>query len=205
MSKLTIVLVTAVEAKSDLVLQYGIGEDLSQVLYGWKGPDLVVICRMTDRLRKKSNMVRLRKCGDAVAVMRQGWGVDALSMVAEGYVSDSPSDTDGVDFVREFANGNKTIKECITVTHVAGDEISFVSKSYVVSVPRQVVWDEEVFTPGTTLVRGPPRMYPLLFSKALELDIVGFDEEKMGSEQKAFYAVLVDGLKDIGFDAHSMV
>ena len=205
MMKLAMVLATAVEAKTENVAEMGIGEDLNQVLYGWKGSKLVVLTQMTDSMQRESHEARFMAVSGACAVLRQGWGVDSLSMVAEGYVSNCPSETDGKKLHVEFANGNPCVKEAITITHVAGEEISFVTKSYSYTTPRKVVWDEEVFEPGRLRVNGQEGMYPLMFSKALELPVDTPRKSVMKYASDDFYGVLITGLVGHGFQTKSFV
>jgi len=193
------VLATAVEAKNQMVAEGGIGEDINQVLYGWCGSSLSVVSQMTDAVQRQTPYERFMAVSSAVAILRQGWGLDAISMVAEGYVSSNPVDTYDKSLAKEFAIGNRAVNECITVTHVANDEISFVSKGYSYDVPKKVIWHEEVFVPGRMMVRNEESMYPLLFHTALKLPYIKPDDEVMGLASDDYYGALVFGLLANGF------
>lgn len=199
MIKLAMVLATAVEAKNQMVAEGGIGEDINQVLYGWCGSSLSVVSQMTDAVQRQTPYERFMAVSSAVAILRQGWGLDAISMVAEGYVSSNPVDTYDKSLAKEFAIGNRAVNECITVTHVANDEISFVSKGYSYDVPKKVIWHEEVFVPGRMMVRNEESMYPLLFHTALKLPYIKPDDEVMGLASDDYYGALVFGLLANGF------
>jgi hypothetical protein len=126
-------------------------------------------------------------------------------MVAEGFVSDAPSETDGANLATEFAKGNPSVREAITVTHVVGDEVSFVTKSYRYAVPKTVVWDEENFIPGRQRVVGEDGLYPLLFARALELSVSeesARGESELGSR---FYDALAFGMVARGFETKSLL
>lgn len=198
--KLAMALATAVESKNDAVAAFGIGEDLNQCLYGWKCDDLVVIARMTTAMKVNSPEDRFFAVAGAVSVLRQGWGIDAVTMVAEGYVSDDPEGTDGKSLAKEFARGNSAVKEAITIVHVRGDEVSFVTKPYSYVVPKAIVWEEELFVPGRQRMVGKDGMYPMMFAKALELPLMAADNE--GSE---FYDALAIGMVKYGFETRSML
>jgi hypothetical protein len=204
MMKLGMALATAVETKTQGVREYGIGEDINQVLYGWRQDRLTVVSRMTDAMQRQSAEYRFLAVSEATAMMRQGWGADEITMVAEGYVSDEPRATEGKNFAREFARGNDRIKEAITITHVLGKEVSFVTKPYKYAVPKSVVWDEENFVPGRQRVIGNEGMYPLLFSKALELPL-GEGVENGRDAGSAFYDALALALVERGFETKSFV
>lgn len=205
MMKLAMVLATAVEAKSEMVAEGGIGEDINQVLYGWCGSSLSVVSQMTDVVQRQTPYERFMAVSSAVAILRQGWGLDAISMVAEGYVSSNPVDTYDKNLAKEFAIGNRAVNECLTVTHVANDEVSFVSKGYSYDVPRKVIWHEEVFVPGRMMVRNEESMYPLLFHTALKLPYSRPDDEVMWLASDDYYSALVFGLLANGFSTRFFV
>ena len=203
--KLAMVLATAVQAKSDSVKEHGIGEDLNQCLYGWRRDRLAVITQMTDAMQRRPHHDRFVATSEAAAILRQGWAIDSLTMVAEGFVSDAPSETDGANLATEFANGNPSVKEAITITHVVGAEVSFVTKSYKYAVPKSVVWDEENFIPGRQRVVGEDGLYPLLFARALELSV---NEESVRGESELgsqFYDALAFGMVARGFETKSFL
>ena len=199
------VLATAVEAKNEMVAEGGIGEDINQVLYGWCGGSLSVVSQMTDVVQRQTPYERFMAVSSAVAILRLGWGLDAISMVAEGYVSSNPVDTYDKNLAKEFAIGNRAVNECLTVTHVANDEVSFVSKGYSYDVPRKVIWHEEVFVPGRMMVRNEESMYPLLFHTALKLPYSQPDDEVMWLASDDYYSALVFGLLANGFSTRFFV
>lgn len=203
--KLAMVLSTAVRAKSEGVREHGIGEDLNQCLYGWRGDRLAVITQMTDAMQRRPHHDRFVATSEAAAILRQGWAINALTMVAEGFVSDAPTETDGANLATEFAKGNPFVREAITITHVFGDEVSFVTKSYKYAVPKSVLWDEENFVPGRQRVVGEDGMYPMLFARALELpvnDDAVRGESEIGSQ---FYDALAFGMVARGFETKSLL
>ena len=205
MMKLAMVLSTAVRAKSEGVREHGIGEDLNQCLYGWRGDRLAVITQMTDAMQRRPHHDRFVATSEAAAILRQGWAINALTMVAEGFVSDAPTETDGANLATEFAKGNPFVREAITITHVFGDEVSFVTKSYKYAVPKSVLWDEENFVPGRQRVVGEDGMYPMLFARALELpvnDDAVRGESEIGSQ---FYDALAFGMVARGFETKSLL
>lgn len=203
--KLAMVLATAVEAKNEMVAEGGIGEDINQVLYGWCGGSLSVVSQMTDVVQRQTPYERFMAVSSAVAILRLGWGLDAISMVAEGYVSSNPIDTYDKNLAKEFAIGNRAVNECLTVTHVANDEVSFVSKGYSYDVPKKVIWHEEVFVPGRMMVRNEESMYPLLFHTALKLPYSQPDDEVMWLASDDYYKALVFGLLANGFSTRFFV
>ncbi len=203
--KLAMVLATAVEAKSEMVAEGGIGEDINQVLYGWCGGSLSVVSQMTDVVQRQTPYERFMAVSSAVAILRLGWGLDAISMVAEGYVSSNPIDTYDKNLAKEFAIVNRAVNECVTVTHEANDEVSIVSKGYSYDVPRKVIWHEEVFVPGRMMVRNEESMYPLLFHTALKLPYSQPDDEVMWLASDDYYKALVFGLLANGFSTRFFV
>lgn len=198
MDKLAMVLATAVELKTSGVAEWGVGEDLNQSLYGWRGDELAVLARMTNAMQAKDSEARFVAVSSAAMILRHGWGIDAITMVAEGFVSDDPEGTKGKSFAKEFARGNSAVKEAITISHIEGEEISFVTKAYSYEVPKRVVWEEEVFMPGKQKIVGSDGMYPIVLSKALTFEPAEIDEEA-----EDFYQLMCINMIKKGFETRS--
>ena len=102
LDKVALAVESAKVAKSDIVKSEGIGEDININLFGWRGSSLVIIAQMLDSglIEKEERLVKLV---NALCIIRQGWQVDAFTMVAEAYCALSPADTKGTDMAELFA------------------------------------------------------------------------------------------------------
>lgn len=205
MIKLALVLSTGVELKNEAVHKFGIGEDINQCLYGWRNNELVVVSRMTNLMKRTPHANRFVAISEAAAIMRQGWGIDEITMIAEGYISDDPVATNGTDLAKEFANGNTSVREGITILHVVDREVSFVTKAYSYLVPKSVEWSEETFVPGKQRITGDGGAYPALFAEALDLSVSAMGAVAMIGNFTEFYDGLAIAMITRGFETKSLV
>ncbi|MFZ9715883.1 MAG: hypothetical protein ACO3CH_00300 [Ilumatobacteraceae bacterium] len=196
LDKLALAVSSAVEVKEQTVREYGIGEDININLYTWTGPFLSAICQMSSQLMIEPHEKRFGRVVDAAVIIRQALGIDAITMIAEGYISTDPRMTEDMTLAQAFVKLPEVVKECITFTHVYEEQVLFLTKPYKYTVPRSVVWEDEIFTPGQTIMRGGNGKYPLMFSKVLnEVEIAEPPEDKV-----VYYETLGRGLRQLGFE-----
>ena len=195
--KIGLALMSAVEAKSDSVKEFGIGEDLAINLFCWRENKLRVMLQLRHEVQNLNHMDRFNAVMSALSITRRGWGVDAISLVSEGYVSTDPDATAGLNLKDEFINPKSNIRECITVAHLEDGHVTFVVKPYRYNVPRLVVWDEEWYHPGSSMVRDQDGMYPNMMHRIVtEIEVDAIDDSV---DLEVFDEVLARGLHDAGF------
>ena len=195
--KIGLALMSAVEAKSDSVKEYGIGEDLAINLFCWRKNRLRVMLQLRNGVQNMNQSDRFEAVMGALGVTRRGWGVDAISLVSEGYVSSDPDATAGVNLKDEFVNPESNIQECLTVAHVEDGHVTFVVKPYRYGVPRLVVWGEEWYYPGSSMVRNQDGMYPKMMHRIVtEVEVDNIDDS---IDIQVFDDVLIKGLYEAGF------
>ena len=195
--KIGLALMSAVEAKSDSVKEFGIGEDLAINLFCWRENKLRVMLQLRHEVQNLNHMDRFNAVMSALSITRRGWGVDAISLVSEGYVSTDPDATAGLNLKDEFINPKSNIQECITVAHLEDGHVTFVVKPYRYNVPRLVVWDEEWYHPGSSMVRDQDGMYPNMMHRIVtEVEVDAIDDSV---DLEVFDEVLARGLHDAGF------
>ena len=195
--KIGLALMSAVEAKSDSVKEFGIGEDLAINLFCWRENKLRVMLQLRHEVQNLNHIDRFNAVMSALSITRRGWGIDAISLVSEGYVSIDPESSAGLSLKDEFVNPKSNIRECLTVAHLEDGHVTFVVKPYRYDVPRLVVWDEEWYHPGSSMVRNQDAMYPNMMHRIVtevEVDII---DDSIDLE--VFDEVLVKGLHDAGF------
>lgn len=188
-------MMSGVEAKNDSVKEFGIGEDLAMNLFCWRADRLRLMMQLRSDIQHAGPVDRFRAVTDAVCITRKGWGVDAFTLISEGYFSENPDRTKGVELKRAFLDPSSGVRECLTVTHVEGGFVTFVVKPYSYDVPRLVVWDDEIYHPGKSIVRDQDGMYPNMLHRVvttIEPDDGVFDTE-------TFYETLSRGLTESGF------
>lgn len=196
LDKLALAVSSAVEVKEQTVKEYGIGEDINLNLYTWNGPFLSAICQMSSQLMVEPHEKRFGRVVDAAVIIRQALGIDAITMIAEGYISTDPRQTEEIPLAQAFVKLPDVVKECITFTHVYEEQVLFMTKPYTYTVPRSVVWEDEIFTPGQTIMRGGNGRYPLMFSKILS----EVKSETPPEDEGVYFDTLGHGLRQLGFE-----
>jgi len=196
LDKLALALSSAVVVKEQQVKEYGIGEDININLYTWNGPFLSAICQMSSQLMSEAHDKRFSRVVDAAVIMKQALGIDSITMVAEGYISVDPMQTAEMPLAQAFVKLPDVVKECITFTHVYEEQVLFMTKPYRYTVPRSVVWEDEIFTPGQTIMRGGNGRYPLMFSKVLR----EVESPEPPQDEDTYYETIGLGLRNLGFE-----
>jgi len=196
LDKVALAVSSAVEVKEQQVKEFGIGEDININFYAWDGPFLVAICAMSSQLMALDHESRFMRVADAICILRQALAIDNITMVAEGYISVEPRETEGLELAAAFVKMPGIVKECITFTHVHGDQVTFMTKPYTYTVPRTVIWEDEVFTPGQTVMRGGNARYPLMMSKVL----ADVEPSEIPEDANMYFDTLGFGLRQLGFD-----
>lgn len=187
---------SATAAKQISVKEMGIGEDLAINILGWQGSELRVISQLFTDLMGIDPNERFRRVADCAVVLRKGFGVDAFTMMAEGYVSSDPNVSRGRRLVEVFAEKDSPVHECLTFTHVEEDSMTLVTVPYICSVGRKVLFSKPQIHQTTQALRDAA--YPMMFSDV----IASAQPVEVPDEKDEFYDVLVAGLEEVGF--HTM-
>ena len=196
MDKLALAINSSVTAKESIVKEDGIGEDININLYIWQGAYLSAICQMSTATMKQGHGVRFARIVDAMIILRQTLCMDAVTMVAEGYVSSDPSKTLKTPLEKAFVLLPDVVKECVTFTHVYADQVLFITKPYKYTTPRAIIWEDEMYLPNQTIMRGGNSKYPLMFSKIMK--DVACDDKPLDVE--TYFETINYGLRKIGFE-----
>lgn len=196
LDKLALAVQSAVEVKEQTVKEYGIGEDININLYGWKGAYLHAILQMSSSLMAKPHEERFGRVADAACVVRRATGIDSITMIAEGYISTDPTKTADMPLSEAFVKKGSVVKECLTFTHIYDEQVLFMTKPYIYNVPRKLIWEDEIFTPGQTVMRGGNAKYPMMLSKILRQEAV----EEAPLDEETYLETIAIGLRNIGFE-----
>ena len=174
MSKIALALTGAQLAKNINVEEFGVGEDLAFNFFAWKKGELLVVAQLQQSEMNKPVESRIPKCGDMLATLKTFWGIDAVTLVAEGFETHNKEKLQGRELQQAFIEDKNVVHECLTVTHCEqneitnDDEITLVSAGYKYELGRKVEWMEPVgYTRGTeTILRKSP--IPLMLIQALK-------------------------------------
>jgi hypothetical protein len=195
LDKLAISMMSAMNAKEQAVKKYGIGEEIPLSIICWSGDKISLVLSASWEVQKSAPSDRFGKVNDALCIARKGWGIDAFTLIAEGFCSTDPSVTDGMDLREAFIKPGMPVSECIAITHTEPEEVTFIAKPFSLTYPKRVVWEEELYFPGQTRIRGQDSMYPRLMSKVL----TDVEYELPPVDENAYYEELSEGLAEHGF------
>lgn len=192
--KVVFVCDAASTAKELIVKDAGIGEDLTFGLYGWKDDYLTVLLQMKPKYMWADRADRFHRLTNAACILREGWGIDEYTLVAEGYCSTDPDATRGVPLQEAFVTMNE-VRECLTFTHVNLHETAIVTRPYKVGWPRKVEFQEDMYFPGESILRRKDSTIPAMFLRVIERIEPAEPPEDIGS----FHEALGEGLYEQGF------
>lgn len=188
-SKMVLVVESLKEYKTNLIIEKGIGEDLTFNLFGWSGDYMKVVAQLSPSLME-DKVDRIRRVLIAAFIFRQGFGCDAISFGAEGYcVLEEGEYVDGIPLNEQFST-NSDVLECITVLHV-GKEIDMAAVPYRYAVGRKVIF-------GNPVRNADPYRLEIITESLVE--ILGADATNPLVGQPQFTRTLVNGMQKDGFE-----
>lgn len=167
--KLALLTTSYRHAKSDVVKARGVGEDLPFNFFGWKYNDLAIAVQMDYELMNLPLFERFDKSFKVCQMLRQYWGIDELTMVAEGFLSYDPIATSGKSLRDAFIK-NEKVSECITLSHAFNvngkPQITVVAMPYSYD-KKTVVWDTMIATPNDASKLFRESIFPALLAKTI--------------------------------------
>jgi hypothetical protein len=196
LQKLALTLTSAQLAKRAFVTENGLGEDIAFNFFGWNNNKILVIAQLNKTLMTLTPEQRFMVCADLCRALRYFWAVDAISMVAEGWMSKDPDKTKGLDLQKSFAEKDSKVKECLTVTHAELDEdgetsIQLLSCPYEYEVGRRVNFGDVVYYKDGVVKVIRDKKYPAMLVKVLM-------DEPAESVSKEMLDEVVDNFKSRG-------
>ena len=186
---------STVEAKEQSVKEFGIGEDISMNLFCWDGAVLKLMLQTRPDIQASNHVERFDAFTNVACIVRKGWNISAFTLVSEGWVSTDPLTTRGRPLAEAYLDKDSPVKECLTVCHVEDGTVTFVTRPYTYGVPRTVEWEDEIYYPGKTLLRGQDGIYPNMLNRVLTT----IDTEETPQDAQEFYDVLSHGILQAGF------
>lgn len=155
--------------KSDAIKKRGIGEDLPFNFFGWKHNDLALTIQMDHELMNLDLFERFDKAYKVCNAMRQYWGIDEITMVAEGFLSYDPIATSGKSLREAFAK-NEKVSECITLSHAfmyeGTPQITVVAMPYSYD-KKEVVWHTMIATPNEAARLFRESIFPAMLIRSI--------------------------------------
>lgn len=155
--------------KANVVKTRGVGEDLPFNFFGWKHNDLAITVQMDYELMNLPLYERFDKSFRVCQALRRFWGIDEITMVAEGFLSYDPIATSNKSLRDAFIK-NEKVSECITLSHAFS--VDGKPKISVIAMPysydkKTVVWDTMIATPNEALRLFRESMFPALLLRTI--------------------------------------
>lgn len=190
--KIALAVSSSMAAKEIAVKQYGIGEELSFTIFGWRDDRLAIVANLAQKFMREEQDVRLNRCHRAAQVIRRGWAVDAFTFLAEAFCSTDSTRSVGQDLRQLFIDRDPNVFECLTFTHVTSDNIDLVSVPYSLQLGATVEWHEPIRNVNASGLRDSA--YPKIFSAALDAKVPAHPDN-----MDAYQEILAGGLLSNGF------
>lgn len=152
--------------KEELVRSEGIGADAAPSVYAFDG-DGGLLGFAVLAVGVESREDQFRRVAGVCELMRVGWGAVGLAVVLEGFLCLEDRGGDARPLGERFASGDALVVETVSVVFrdvLGGSRIC--SFPYRLTVPRQVVWLEELARDVSEPVAGG---YPWLLERVFEV------------------------------------
>ena len=181
-AKLALAITSTQLAKQNAVEEFGIGEDLPFMFFGWRGDILSVIMAFSHADMQVSVEERLPKVEFASGVMRAVYWCDSITFVAEGFMSKEPWELKGRALTEAFIAKDAKVSECITSSHISinrkgAPEVMLMSTPYNTLLGKHVLWgDQSAYSKGTEHVLHDAPIFSVI-SGSLAEDCERIDEE----------------------------
>jgi hypothetical protein len=152
-------------AKEQVTKEFGVGENLMLNLYGWSKDRLVVICGVMHS-PSRTHEETLDLAFETARQMRRGWGVDAFTLMNEGFCVLPGQDEEFFDLPSEFAKGSDGVAECLAAIHVQPDYAKAVASPFRYGLGRSIGFGKPIFYEPN------PDGWHSEFAKIAEMDYV---------------------------------
>lgn len=187
-SKISLTVAVGQSAKTQLVKEEGIGEELAINILGWKNGELVCVAQM-DTSWKSTEFEKIQRTGDAYMIMRRGWLCDSFTILAEGYMSKDPEKTKGYELEDAFLDNTKGVTECLTINYVDADEVHLCAIPFKMSVGRKVKWGKLVHSDSLDVLRNNDYV-------VAAAEVLSQEEIPIPDDAETFHLALAVGLSD---------
>lgn len=187
-SKISLTVSVGQSAKTQIVQEHGIGEELAMNILGWRDGKLVCVAQM-DTAWPSSEDERVQRTGDAYMIMRRGWLCDAFTLLAEGYVSRSPNTTKNIPLPDAFLDKKMGVTECLTVNYIDSEHVELCAIPFRATLGRKVEWGPLVHSESIEVLRNS--QYVTIAQEVLEQETLGLPDDC-----ETFHLALAVGLHD---------
>lgn len=151
-SKISLTLAVGQAAKTQIVKEHGIGEELAMNIFGWRDDELMCVAQM-DTSWGGNEDEKIERTNDAYNVLKRGWGCDSYTVLAEGYMSKNPERTKELNLVEAFLDPASGVNECLTINYVDKDTIDLCAIPFKIKLGKKVTWGALVHSEDPSVLR----------------------------------------------------
>lgn len=191
-SKVSLAFSVGKVAKTQLVHDYGVGEELAMNIMGWVGPELRCVAQMDLAWPDYGEEDKASRVSDAVVVMRRGWACDSFTLLAEGYVSRDPAFSKDKDLLEAFVQDTgQRVTECLSIIHVdhVADTLDVCAVPFRIRMRKEIEWGPLLRSDSTDTLRNSA--YVAMMMLANEVEPMDAPEDA-----DTFYLALATGLSE---------
>jgi hypothetical protein len=171
-AKMGLVYAAMKQALEYAVSEFGVGESIALSLFGWRNNQLICVAQLDvgfDETHSTENHVR--RTAEAAMVIRRGWGVDAFTLAAEGYVSNDPDFSRNLPLSEAFLKDDGSrVSECLTLLHVDNAAPKIIAVPYRTKGRTNIEWGDVMVTDEPTHIRD--NAFLKAVSHALSVDVM---------------------------------
>lgn len=128
--KLALLVESTCIAKSLLVQEKGIGEDLGATLVGWDDDVFTILIQADENMMRRPRDRRLESLYRCALHVRDGWYPNTFTFISEGYCQIDNTDQPETRPLDEAFVDNPDVTECLTFIHVTEDDTTVVVLPY---------------------------------------------------------------------------
>jgi hypothetical protein len=139
--KLALLIESTCIAKSVLVHEKGIGEDLPPTLVGWDDDTFTILIQAGERMMSRPRDQRLESLYRCAMHVRDGWYNNTFTFISEGYCQITNTDNPETRPLDQAFVDNHDVTECLTFIHVTEGTTTVVVLPYRQLLGRVVEYD----------------------------------------------------------------
>jgi len=150
------------EAKTQVVHEDGIGEELAFNLLGWTDDRLTVSAKINQTFTGTQDQKFIAILA-AAEQMRRHWCVTGYTFMSEGYACTDPRKADPTKTLgQQFAENNPHIIESLIFVHTENEETTIISTPYTYQLGRKVAYNDPILMQTDTYSRLPLILHSII-------------------------------------------
>ncbi len=188
-SKISLTVAVGQAAKTSIVAEHGIGEELAMNVIGWKNDKIVCVAQMDTSWGSCDEDERIDRTSTAYMVLRRGWGCDSFTVIAEGFVSKNPEITKEMSLIEAFLDPTKNVMECLTVNYVDAENVDICAVPFKIDIGKKVKWGPVMHSEDSSVLRNNEYIMSAQ-------EVLSQEEQALPEDIQTFHLALAVGLHE---------